>query len=113
MAVNCIYLAGILNMPHKPKNEIRALQIHERDNVATAITQINVGETVVILFDDTQKTRLTAIESIPMAHKIALVDISEGTNISKYGTTIGMAVTDIPAGAHVHVHNIKSLRGKE
>ncbi len=100
-------------MTHNPKNEIRALQIHEKDNVATAVTQISIGETVIILLDDSQKTRLVAVESIPTAHKIALVDISEGSNIYKYGTTIGMAVTDIPAGAHVHVHNIRSLRGKE
>ncbi len=45
---------------------------------------------------------------IPLAHKIARHDIAAGDRILKYGMPIGIATETIPAGAHVHVHNIRS-----
>ncbi len=45
---------------------------------------------------------------IPMGHKVALRDIPEGGEVIKYGSPIGRATTDIPAGGHVHTHNMKS-----
>lgn len=41
-------------------------------------------------------------------HKYALHDIKKGENIIKYGNPIGHATEDIPAGAHVHTHNVKT-----
>ncbi|MBQ7389601.1 MAG: altronate dehydratase [Clostridia bacterium] len=41
-------------------------------------------------------------------HKYALRDIKKGENIIKYGNPIGHATEDIPAGAHVHTHNVKT-----
>ena len=41
-------------------------------------------------------------------HKYALCDIKKGENIIKYGNPIGHATEDIPAGAHVHTHNVKT-----
>ena len=45
---------------------------------------------------------------VPLGHKIARTDIRAGDKILKYGAPIGMATADIPAGAHVHVHNVRS-----
>jgi altronate hydrolase len=45
-------------------------------------------------------------EDIPVAHKIALRDIADGEAVIKYGQVIGMATSNIRAGAHVHTHNI-------
>ena len=45
-------------------------------------------------------------------HKYASKDIKSGENIIKYGFPIGVAVTDIKCGEHVHSHNLKtSLSG--
>lgn len=41
-------------------------------------------------------------------HKYALTDIKKGENIIKYGNPIGHATEDIPKGAHVHTHNVKT-----
>ena len=45
---------------------------------------------------------------IPMAHKIARRPIAARATVLKYGKPIGLATTDIAAGAHVHVHNLRS-----
>lgn len=44
-------------------------------------------------------------------HKIALTDISKGTQIIKYGYPIGVATEDIYKGGHVHSHNMKTQLG--
>lgn len=45
-------------------------------------------------------------------HKKALCDISEGTDVIKYGFPIGYATTDIKSGDHVHSHNMKTKLGQ-
>ena len=63
----------------------------------------------LITEDDTTFT-LTAKHDIPIGHKIALSDISNGDTIMKYGFDIGKAVADIGKGEHAHVQNIKTKR---
>ncbi len=41
-------------------------------------------------------------ERVPQAHKVALVDIAEGTPVRRYGVVIGHARQAIPAGSWVH-----------
>ena len=41
-------------------------------------------------------------------HKYALQSIKAGERIIKYGMPIGVALEDIPQGAHVHSHNMKT-----
>jgi altronate hydrolase len=48
-------------------------------------------------------------EAVPRGHKLALIDLPAGTEVRKYGQPIGLAVRDIAAGEHVHVHNLRSL----
>jgi altronate dehydratase small subunit len=50
-------------------------------------------------------------EPIPFGHKVALVPIRTGEHVIKYGASIGIADGDIQPGHHVHVHNVKSVRG--
>ncbi|WP_405867214.1 altronate dehydratase family protein [Streptomyces sp. NBC_01515] len=45
-------------------------------------------------------------EDIPAGHKVALHAIPKGAPVRKYGEVIGVALADIPAGGHVHVHNL-------
>jgi hypothetical protein len=43
---------------------------------------------------------------------VAIRAIAAGTSVMKYGSPIGVAIADIPAGAHVHTHNVASARGR-
>jgi altronate hydrolase len=86
---------------------IAAIVVHDADNVATALEPINAGQTV-----EAGAARVTAIDSIPRGHKIALRDIAAGATVVKYGSPIGTASSAIAAGAHVHTHNVASARGR-
>ncbi len=46
-------------------------------------------------------------------HKYALCDIAAGDPVIKYGYPIGRATEDIPAGAHVHSHNLSTALAGE
>jgi altronate dehydratase small subunit len=85
--------------------------MHEKDNVATALTLLEAGEEVVIGRGD-PRTRITLSEPVPFGHKVAVRLIDEGALVIKYGQIIGRSTARIEAGQHVHVHNIESLRGR-
>jgi hypothetical protein len=51
-------------------------------------------------------------EAIPLGHKFALRALPRGTSIRKYGECIGVAIADIAAGTHVHIHNLASQRAR-
>lgn len=80
-----------------------ALQIHELDNVATALRPLPKGATVC---------GVCLLEPVPTGHKFALQPIACGAPILKYGAHIGVASKDIAAGAWVHVHNLEGERGR-
>jgi altronate dehydratase small subunit len=84
-----------------------ALVISERDNVATALETLEPGRSLTL-----GPIALTVQERIPHGHKVALVDIAAGQPVIKYGSPIGLAITDIQSGEHVHVHNLASSRGR-
>lgn len=88
----------------------KALKINPADNVAVALTEIAAGEEADVAFEDGSLIRIEAIDPIPLAHKIALTEISAGEKIIKYGESIGAATRDIRPGEHVHIANVKSLR---
>lgn len=87
----------------------RAVQIDEKDNVATATSDLSPGE-VVEVHSPTGNIvlRPEATDKIPFGHKIALVNLETGDRIIKYGETIGLASADIRTGAWVHTHNVES-----
>jgi altronate dehydratase len=84
-----------------------AIVISAEDNVATALEAIERGQAV-----RAGAGTVTAAESIPRGHKIALRAIHAGDRVIKYGSPIGTASTEIAAGAHVHTHNVASARGR-
>lgn len=86
--------------------------IHEkRDDVAVAVVNIIKGDSVLVkTMDGKEVTSIIACEDVPLGHKLSVHIIEEGSQIVKYGYAIGVATQIIPAGAHVHIHNIKSLR---
>ena len=86
--------------------------VEKEDNVGTAVGEpIEAGETVGTEGRITDQT-VVANADIAYGHKIALVDIPTGTEVIKYGLSIGTAFKDIKAGDHVHIHNVESNRGR-
>jgi len=79
------------------------LLIHPHDNVAVALTDHAAGETVRVA-----GKAVTLVTAVGRGHKFALKPIEKGENILKFSQPIGHATEDIPAGAKVHVHNVKT-----
>jgi len=86
-----------------------ALALSPRDNVATALRAIASGERIAVQCEGTIR-ELSAAEAIPFGHKISLQAIGAREMVRKYGEDIGHAIAAIPAGAHVHIHNLRSNR---
>jgi (2R)-sulfolactate sulfo-lyase subunit alpha len=88
-----------------------ALVHNEGDAVAVVIIDIAQGTDVscVTLEGQAQGT-VEATQDIPLGHKIALRDIAQGSDVIKYGRSIGEATQNITAGQHVHTQNVKSQR---
>lgn len=88
-----------------------AIAIKRRDNVATAIRDIEQGKSAIVGIED-ETLSVPVSQAIPFGHKLALRAIPSGEEVLKYGTVIGRATEDIQAGEHVHVHNVASTRGR-
>ena len=82
------------------------IQIHPKDNTAVALTSLKKDS--VLNLDGRMYTLL---EDIPQGHKFALEKISAGNAVIKYGSPIGYATEDIPAGSWIHTHNMKTGLG--
>jgi altronate hydrolase len=78
-----------------------AVHLRPEDNVAVAARHLQPG---LELQEDGKLLRVA--DRVGLGHKLALRDIRKGEPITKYGQIIGFASTDIPAGSHVHVHNV-------
>jgi altronate hydrolase len=83
------------------------LVISDRDNVGTALHVLEPGVQLAVGSD-----AIAVREAVPSGHKIALRTIRAGEAVIKYGSPIGLATAEIPAGAHVHTHNLASTRGR-
>lgn len=82
------------------------LIIDPRDDVAVAVRPLAAGEPVA--------DGVMAATDVPAGHKVALRAIAAGGLVRKYGWPIGRATQPIPAGGHVHSHNLATaLSGVE
>lgn len=77
--------------------ETGVIVLHPSDNVAVAARPLAAG---------TALGGGLVSAAIPFGHKVALCAIAAGEPVRKYGQVIGVATTDIAAGAHVHVQNL-------
>jgi hypothetical protein len=81
----------------------KLLRIHRGDNVLIVIRPIRPGDRDlldgrVVLFS----------QDIAIGHKVAAREIKPGEKVYKCGVSIGSAKETIPAGGHIHLHNLKS-----
>jgi altronate dehydratase small subunit len=90
----------------------KAIVINDKDNVATVIAPMKAGVTVSVEVQG-KGVKVKLLSEIPMGHKFALRDIEAGADVVKYGEPIGKTTARIPRGAHVHVHNVVSHRGRK
>src|SRR5216684_6615208 len=87
-------------MPAVPLDRV-AIHLRPQDNVAVASR--NLPEESEIQHNGSS---IRLPQRIGLGHKLALQDIKKGEAVYKYGQIIGFANQDIPAGSHVHVHNV-------
>lgn len=88
----------------------RALRINFSDNVAIAMQNLGSGETIQVADRDGTTFELSLLEPIPFGHKVAVQRIKRSQRVVKYGEPIGVAISNIAAGQHVHTQNVVSRR---
>lgn len=85
----------------------RYIQIHPKDNVAVALTDLPAGEVLHLSGRD-----VTLREAIPVGHKIALADLKEQDQVIKYGYPIGHVLRRVQSGEWINEQVLKtSLEG--
>ena len=89
----------------------KAIQLDDRDNVATVTDDVSKGEQVEVL-GPMGEVILDAkpVEDVMFGHKLALRRLGKGDEIVKYGEVIGVASKQIAVGEWVHTHNVESGR---
>jgi len=93
--------------------EIPHLLVHESaDNVGVVVIEgLTAGtDMLCVVTHDNSDFRLTAKADIPIGHKVALKDLSEGETVMKYGEDIGKMTGPAEMGGHVHTQNCKTKR---
>jgi len=90
----------------------KGILLHEPDDdVGVAAMDLKAGEEIqAVTLEGEPVTPIKMVEDVPLGHKVAMRDMAEQKHVMEYGREIGYAITSIKKGAHVHVHNIKSLR---
>ena len=81
------------------------------DDVAVVIQDVAAGDNVrAVTLAGAEVAVVKAVDDIPLGHKIAIRQMSEGQDVIKYGRAIGLTRGDIVVGAHVHTQNVRSKR---
>jgi len=86
-----------------------AIIVDEKDNVATALDDLEPGDVVRAGFGD-KAVEIRMKGEVKYGHKFALSRLAKGEHVIKYGETIGQMDADVDRGEHVHVHNMLGLR---
>lgn len=78
------------------------LRLADGDEVAVATRDLAPGS----VLESVEGPALEVRANVPRGHKIALTDVPAGASVHKYGQSIGLALTGIRRGEHVHTHNL-------
>jgi altronate hydrolase len=91
----------LLDIAKLPTAENAAIHLHPSDNIAVARVPIAAGQELRL-----DGVAVTAEDSIPAGHKVALRAIAAGESVIRYGQLMGRARMRIEPGRHVHTHNV-------
>ncbi len=78
------------------------LQLDPRDNVLVALAPLSPGDVVAWANESCR-----VAESVPVKHKMAIVDLAPGEVIRMYGMVVGEATAAIPKGGVISTRNIR------
>ncbi|HZM06399.1 MAG TPA: UxaA family hydrolase [Candidatus Saccharimonadales bacterium] len=86
--------------------------LHEfADDVGVAVEDLKKGSKIgVVTLEGKAAGSIKLLNNVPLGHKVAMRDLALDKPVIKYGRPVGKAVQAIAKGAHVHVHNVKTLR---
>jgi (2R)-sulfolactate sulfo-lyase subunit alpha len=90
----------------------KGILLHKADDdVGVTAMDLKAGEVIqAVTLDGEPVSQIKLVDDVPLGHKVAMHDMQEQKHIIEYGRPIGYAAVAIVTGAHVHTHNIKSLR---
>jgi altronate hydrolase/galactarate dehydratase len=75
------------------------IRLHATDNLVIALTDLAKGASIGVVPEPLPGP-------VPRGHKLATRSIAKGETVLRYGQSIGQATEDIPAGGHIHSHNL-------
>ena len=90
----------------------KGILLHQADDdVGVTAMDLKAGDVIqAVTLEGEPVLQIKMIDDVPLGHKVAMRDMPDQKHIIEYGRSIGYATQAIAAGAHVHTHNIKSLR---
>ena len=81
------------------------------DDVGVAVEDLKKGSKIgVVTLEGEAAGTIKLLNDVPLGHKVAMRDLPKDKPVIKYGRPVGKAVEAIAKGAHVHTHNVKTLR---
>lgn len=86
--------------------------LHEpHDDVGVAVMDLKKGAKIgALTLEGKSAGKVQLLENVPLGHKVAMRALTPDKPVIKYGRPVGRAVKPIARGAHVHTHNVKTLR---
>jgi len=88
----------------------KTLQLDPHDNVLVALTTLDLGTAVTFGPASSQSTCMV-MQTIPVKHKMAVVDMQPGDLVRMYGMIVGEVVEAIPRGGLLTTQNIRHRAG--
>jgi (2R)-sulfolactate sulfo-lyase subunit alpha len=86
--------------------------MHESDDdVGVAVMDLKKGAMIgAVTLEGKPAGRVKLVDRVPLGHKVAMRDLAKDKEVIKYGRAVGKAVKPVAKGAHVHIHNLKTMR---
>jgi len=88
-------------MTSRPSFDV--VHLHRDDNICVAVRSLERGVTIA-----TGDHAITLRGPVKLGHKLAIVPISKGARVIKYGQAIGITTEDVEPGEWVHTHNVSN-----
>lgn len=86
---------------------------NEGDHVGVAIRDLEPGDVLAGWLDSNRREVIPVKEPIPLGHKVALVDLEAGAEVTEYTVRVALTRSAIERGAYVHTHNVRSARWQQ